>query len=278
MTYLSIAHPKNKLKASAHTIGKGLLLSLSLPCAIVWAQGTDATPAGAQASDGGNIGVGVASTPTYQGSDQIRTRGMLVGEYHWANGMFVGGDNGLIGVQSRASPTFQYGFALGIDGGRKESDSSYLTGMGDVAAKGTINAFAKAAVTDQFAVGYLLQIGSGSTGKGTLLNLGASYSVPLGTSAQLGFNVGATLANAEYMQDYFGVNAKQASATTYRQYFLSNGLRDVSAGVGLNYQINRHWSVVSGVSFTKLSSMAKDSPLVRRDTTQSAFFALAYTF
>jgi MipA family protein len=91
-------------------------------------------------------------------------------------------------------------------------------------------------------------------------------------------DVGATLANADYMQDYFGVSAAQASASGYTRYTADAGLRDVTVGLGLQYQISREWMLFTRVSTTTLSNSAKDSPLVRKATSQSAFVAVAYSF
>lgn len=261
----------------ASFIAKALVLTLALPCAAAWAQADGNSPTGKPTS-GGFIGMGVGSGPTYQGSDQQRTAGQAIGEYRWANGVYVGGRDGLLGVQMNATPQLQLGLAIGMDTGRKESDSSYLAGMGDIAAKGTLNAYAKLALTEKWGLSSSIQLGAGSGGKGGLLNLGASYNIPLAQSTHLSLNAGATLANADYMQDYFGVNATQASATGYKSYTPSAGLRDVSVGLGLHHQFDRNWMLIGGLTSTSLSNTAKDSPLVRKATSQSAFAAVAYSF
>ncbi|QDL55355.1 MipA/OmpV family protein [Rhodoferax aquaticus] len=256
---------------------KGLLLTLALPCAAAWAQADGKAPAG-RPSSGGFIGVGVGSGPTYPGSDQQRTAAVPIGEYRWANGVYVGGRDGLLGVQMSATQQLQLGLAIGMDTGRKESDSSYLAGMGDIAAKGTLNAYAKLALSEQWGLSSSVQLGAGSAGKGGLLNLGASYSIPVAPSTHLSLNAGATLANADYMQDYFGVNSTQASASGYKSYTPSAGLRDVSVGLGLHHQFDRNWMLIGGLTSTSLSNAAKDSPLVRKSTSQNAFVAVAYSF
>lgn len=273
-TFLTSAPTKRPNSARA---ARALLLGLSLPCAVAWAQ-TDAGNATGRPSSGGSIGIGVGSAPTYQGSDQRRSTGQPIGEYRWANGFFVGGTDALAGFQMNATPKLQLGLGIGQDGGRKESDSSYLAGMGDIAAKGTANAFAKYALSEQIALSSGLQLGAGSSGKGSLLNLGASYTLPVGATTQLSFNLGATLANTDYMQDYFGVNAAQAGASGYKIYTPNSGLRDVSVGLSLIHQIDQRWMLISGLTSTTLAQSAKDSPLTRSTTSQSAFAALAYTF
>jgi outer membrane protein len=269
--------PTSHLRAPTTSVAKALLFTIAFPFAATWAQADANDPTG-KPSSGGFVGLAVGSAATYQGSDQQRTAGQLIGEYRWANGVYVGGMDGLLGVELDVTPQLKLGLALGMDGGRKESDSRYLAGMGDIAAKGTVNASAKIALSEQWGVSTALQLGAGNTGKGGLLNLGASYSFPLAAATQLSLNLGASLANSDYMQDYFGVSASQASASGYRRYTPSAGLRDVSAGLSLNHQINRNWMFISGVSTTRLSNSAKDSPLVRKSTSQSAFASVAYSF
>lgn len=254
-----------------------LLAGMSVPSAAVWAQ-TQPTAEASAAKSSGSVGVGVNVAPRYQGADESRTTGIPGFEYRWTNGWFVGGADGVLGFQLNATPELQLGLAIGGDEGRKASDSRYLAGMGDVDERATLNLYAKAAVNDQLRLSTGLQLGVGSSGKGGLLNLGASYGVSVAPATSMSFNVGATVANADYMQDYFGVSAAQSSASGYKRYTPSSGLRDVTVGLSLQHQMSREWMLITSVNSTTLSSAAKDSPLVRKATSQSAFAAVAYSF
>jgi outer membrane scaffolding protein for murein synthesis (MipA/OmpV family) len=224
------------------------------------------------------VGLGVNVAPRYQGADESKTTGIVGFEYRWANGWFVGGDDGVAGFQLNATPQLQLGLAIGGDDGRKESASRYLAGMGNVDERATLNLYAKTAVNDQFGLSTGLQLGVGSSGKGGLLKVGGSYGVSLASATRMAFNVGATLANADYMQDYFGVSASQASASGYRRYTPSGGLRDVTVGVAMQHDLSKDWMLFGNLSSTTLSNAAKDSPLVRITTSQSAFAGIAYKF
>jgi MipA family protein len=218
----------------------------------------------------GYMGLGVNVAPRYQGSDESRTRVIPGFEYRWTNG--------LVGFEVSATPELQLGLALGVDEGRKASISRYLAGMGNVDVRGTLNLYAKAAVNDQFSLSTSLQLGAGNSGKGGLLNVDASYGVSLTPATRMSFNVGATLANADYMQDYFGVSAAQASASRYKRYTLGAGCRDVTVGLGLQHQISWEWMLITSLNSTTLANDAKDSSLVRRATSNSAFASVAYSF
>ena len=254
-----------------------LLAGLALPSATTWAQ-TRPTADDSSAKSGGYVGLGLNVEPRYQGSDESKTTAHPGFEYRWSNGLFVGGTDGLVGVQFNAKPQLQLGLALGVDEGRKASKSRYLTGMGDVVARGTMNLYAKAAVNDQFGLSTSLELGAGSSGKGGLLKVGGSYAVSLAPATRMVFNVGASLANADYMQNYFGVSAAQGSASGHKRYTPGSGLRDVTVGVDFQYQINSDWMLLTRFNSTTLSKAAKNSPLVRKATSQSAFAAAAYSF
>jgi outer membrane protein len=254
-----------------------LVAGLALPGTASWAQ-TKPTAEDSAVKSSGYVGLGVNVAPRYQGSDESKTTGFPAFKYHWANGWFAGGTDGLVGVQLKATPQLQLGVALGVDEGRKTSESRYLAGMGDVDERATLNLYAKAAINDQLVLSTGLKLGAGSASKGGLLNLGASYGVSLAPATRMSFNVGATLANADYMQDYFGVSAAQASASGYKRHTPDSGLRDVTLGLGLQHQISREWMLFVSLKSTTLSNAAKDSPLVRKATSQSAFAAVAYSF
>jgi outer membrane scaffolding protein for murein synthesis (MipA/OmpV family) len=140
-----------------------------------------------------------------------------------------------------------------------------------------LDSFAKFSITDQLSLNSSVRLGSGNDSKGALLKLGTAYTVALSQSTQLSFNLGATMANASYMENYFGVSTTQASKSGYRIYTPSGGVRDVSVGMRLSRQINRDWSVLAGISSTSLYNAAKDSPLVRQANTQKVLLGVAYS-
>jgi outer membrane protein len=238
---------------------------------------THEEPVQSGAAAGGIIGLGVASLPKYQGSDQSKVRAVPLLAYHWDNGMFVGGDNdAVIGYQVTDSTKLQYGVALSADEGRKERHASELAGMGDVATRAIVLGFAKGTITERLTVSSSVHLGAGDESKGVLAKFGVAYAIPLGTVAQLSLNMGTTLGNASYMQSFFGVSAAQAATSRYRAFTPSAGVRDASVGVRLSYQLDRDWSLLASWANTTLAGDAKDSPLVRKSSGQKIVFGAAY--
>jgi outer membrane protein len=249
--------------------------SLALGGASAFAQSADASPTGPKS--GGIVGVGVASAPAYRGADHQRTSAMPMVNYHWSNGVFIGGD-ALVGYQFSQSPALQYGVMLNIGTERKESDSTNLAGMGDVLGNVEYGGFVKAMLSESWAVSSALQVGSGSNHQGAQLRLGTSYTIGLSPALQLSLNLGATAANSAYMNTYFGVSDAQSVSSGYKAYSASGGFRDVSAGVRLNYQISPKWILSSGITSSTLVGTAKDSPLVRKNTSTLGFLGVGYVF
>ncbi len=226
--------------------------------------------------DGGRVGLVALGGYEYQGSDETRTQVLPALDYTWANGWFAGVSG--VGRQWNAGDNLQYGLKLGYDMGREEGRSSALRGLGTVDASAEVGCFARYTLGNGFAAKTSLRAGSGVDSKGALWDLGVEYGHALGASWRLGSELTATYANADYLQSYFGVTAKQAQASGYAVYTPSAGMRDVSARVSLTYLISPQWSLTGGLRHTQLLGDAKDAPMVRKTSANTALLALNYAF
>ncbi|WP_170211817.1 MipA/OmpV family protein [Rhodoferax bucti] len=226
--------------------------------------------------DGGRVGLVALGGYEYQGSDEARTQVLPALDYTWANGWFAGVSG--VGRQWSSGEGLQYGVRLGVDMGREESRSSALRGLGNVDASAEVGGFARYVLGNGFAAKTSLRAGSGVDSKGALWDLGLEYGHALGASWRLGSELTATYANADYLQSYFGVTAKQAQASGYAVYTPSAGMRDVSARVSLTYLISPQWSLTGGLRHTQLLGDAKDAPMVRKTSANTALLALNYAF
>jgi outer membrane scaffolding protein for murein synthesis (MipA/OmpV family) len=235
-------------------------------------------PSVSDRQSGGFVGLGLRTAPRYQGANEVKTSGIPAFSYQWSHGFFVGGQDGLLGYQSKATDHLRLGVALGMDEGRSASDSRDLAGMGDISARPTLNLHAKMTVAERLEVSVSTHMGSGSDSKGGVVQLGASYGIPLNATTRVRLDVKATWANSDYMQDYFGVNPSQSAVTGYKLYTPGAGLRDVTVGVGVQHPLSTQWTLLGGLSHTTLSDAANASPLTRNSTYQSAFAAIAYRF
>lgn len=226
------------------------------------------------------LGAGAAETPRYEGSDEYKTRVMPVvrASLRTAAGTFsLGGEGaGQAGLSWTIIDNKQVeaGLILGYDRGRKESASSHLQGLGKV--YGTPEAGAFAAYKFGGLRFNLAVIGGTQDNSGSQVKAGVGYRMRVAEKVGINFNTGLTWASSDYMQRYFGVDAVQSANSGLPQYSAKSGIKDVNAGVHLDYAIDRHWMVFSGYNVSYLTGDAADSPVVQRRLQQRLFGGAAY--
>ena len=233
----------------------------------------------------GRIGLGVATVPTYEGSPNRRTLAgpELTLSYRsrdWGTVEF--GQRGLIWNAVEAG-RFRFALVAQFDPGRKDRDTSTLNptpGDKRLAGMGNVQASTEAGV----GVGYgpVMVVARQSLSergpKGAQVDM--TVEIPWSLSDRLGlrFALGATWANRDYLQTYFGVTAAQAQATPFSVYTPKSGCRKVDASVGAEYAIASNWKLQANVGFSRLGDDAAASPLVGRRNGASAALAMAYEF
>jgi len=256
-----------------------LAAGIALAAPNAFAQAFDAVRlyGAAPGKDGGTVGAAVIAAHEYQGSDKRRTLVLPVLDYQWANGWFAGLNNG-IGYNFSDSPQMQYGLRLTADLGRKESRASALHGMGDVDPAAEGGAFFNYALPQGLLLTTSVRHGAGADNKGLVVDLGAGYMTEIAAKWHLGAETGITLANAHYMQSFFGVTGAQSAASGYAVYSPGSGARDVRAKVALTYSIDQRTSVTAVLSESKLLGGGKDSPLTRQRASESAVVAVSCAF
>ena len=233
--------------------------------------------AAAPGKTGGVIGAGALGTTRYQGSDEQRTLFVPVIEYQWANGWFAGFGNG-VGYNFSKDSALQYGLRLTFDRGREESETTALSGMGDIKAKGEAGGFFNFNFASGVSLTSSLRSGSGNDNNGTIVDLGVAYSTKLNDRLRLSTGVTASWANSSYMQEYFGVTPAQSRSSRYAVYTPNASLRDTRLRIGLTYEVSPRISVTAGLTSSSLSDEAKRSPLVRQADTVSGLIILGYAF
>ena len=260
----------------------GLAATFLALCPPVQAQSVSPEPA---YGFSGRIGLGVATVPTYEGSPNRRTLAgpELTLSYRsrdWGTVEF--GQRGLIWNAVEAG-RFRFALVAQFDPGRKDRDTSTLNptpGDKRLAGMGNVQASTEAGV----GVGYgpVMVVARQSLSergpKGAQVDM--TVEIPWSLSDRLGlrFALGATWANRDYLQTYFGVTAAQAQATPFSVYTPKSGCRKVDASVGAEYAIAPGWKLQANVGFSRLGDDAAASPLVGRRNGASAALAMAYEF
>ena len=233
----------------------------------------------------GRIGLGLATVPTYDGSPNRRTLAgpELTLSYRsrdWGSVEF--GQRGLIWNAVEAG-RFRFALVAQFDPGRKDKDTSTLNptpGDQRLAGMGNVRSSTEAGV----GIGYgplmvvARQALSERGAKGAQVDM--TVEIPWSVSDRLGlrFALGATWANRDYLQTYFGVTAAQARATSFSVYTPKSGCRKVEASVGAEVAVAPSWKLQANVGFSRLGDDAAASPLVGRRNGASAALSVAYEF
>jgi MipA family protein len=234
----------------------------------------------------GRIGLGMAtSVPTYEGSPNRRTLAgpELTLSYRsrdWGSVEF-----GQRGLAWNAVETGRFRFALvaQFDPGRKDKDTSTLNptpGDKRLAGMGNVQASTEAGV----GVGYgpLMVVARRSLSergaKGAQVDMTVEIPWSLSDRFSLRFALGATWANQDYMQTYFGVTAVQSQATSFAMYTPKSGCRKVDASVGGEYAMTPSWRFQASVGFSRLGDDAAASPIVARRNAASTALGIAHAF
>lgn len=231
-------------------------------------------PAG---QDGGRIGAFLIAGTAYRGSEERRNLLLPAIDYQWSNGLFAGVGNGL-GYNASSSPEFQYGPRLTVDLGRDESRSDALRGMGSIDPQAEVGMFFNRLWGAAWAFTSSLRQGAGTQRRGLVLDLGVSHGVPAGPQTRLSAGLGLHWANADYMQDYFGVTAAQSAASGYAASSPGAGWRNAGLNVSLNHRIDRASALFAGLSFNQLLGDARESVLTRRSAALTGVVGVSYAF
>lgn len=231
------------------------------------------------------MGLGVATVPTYEGSARRRTvavpeLSLLYRSRSW--GTVELGQRGL-NWQAFEAGAFSFGLVALVDAGRKTKDPAAidpapgdkrLAGLGAIRPSleagvgigaGPLTLIARHAVGDR---------GHGGAQADLMLD------VPLLTSDRfnLRLSTGATWADRDYMQAYFGVTAAQSRATSFAQFTAHSGWRKFDAGAAAEYSMTSDWKLRASLGASRLAADAAASPLVARRNSSSLGVGVVHAF
>lgn len=253
---------------AATAVQSVLAASFLALCPLVHAQSVSPEPAYGLS---GHIGLNVVTMPTYEGSPNTRTLAgpdltLSYRSRDWGTVEF--GQRGLFWRAIEAG-RFRFGLVAQFDPGRKDKDTSGLDptpGDKRLAGMGRVQSSTEAGV----AIGYgpvalvARQSLSERGAKGAQVDMTVEHAWSFSVRLGLRFALGATWADSDYMQAYFGVTPAQAQTTSFSAYTPKSGLRKVDASVGAAYAVAPRWTLQASLSISRLGDVAAKSPLVGR--------------
>jgi MipA family protein len=220
-----------------------------------------------------------AVKPKYKGSSQYEVRGLPFIDIKYKKILFLNFREGL-GINILHAPNFRVGTALNFYGSRDVDDSTYLQGFQNIDAGLDAGIFGSISF-GKFSTKLKLRQDISNNHDGLLVSGRLGYKVTFSRKLMANFNIKTNYANESYMKTYFGVTTSQASASGFKEFNASSGIKDVGAGTSLIYPFNKYWSFITIANYTRLLNDAAKSPLVENAGSKNQFllgFGVAYRF
>ncbi len=226
------------------------------------------------------IGAGVGVAPDYEGSDDYRLLPLLA---------LRAGDRGYTvetdrrGVKADLVPSraIILGPILRYEGGRQDVEDERVDRLPEVDAG--LEAGLQAGYVFEGVGGpraglrlglELVQEVAGGHG-GMLVTPSIGWSTPVGQALRLSLGASTTWASDDYMENFFGIDARGAAASGLARYDAGAGIKDVGLSTVASYQVTDRVMVTGILSYKHLLGDAADSPVVQdRGTEHQAFFGL----
>jgi MipA family protein len=246
-----------------------------------------------------SLGLFVTSSPEYEGGKKRVTSALPD-----FNLSYRTKDFGSFGVGSKSrgaswtiidKEEYSFGIAIGGDAGRTDKKdgtafrpgSKRLLGLGEIKASAEFGMFGYVVAGIPINLQIMKGAGDGKADSkdfsikghgGTHAELGTEIPWKLNESLTLSFSSNVSWADKKYTQTYFGVTAAQAARSNFKEYNSKGGVKSVSVGVGLSYQIDKNWSANAGLSYSRLQGNAAKSPIIEKKGQPGAVLGVGYNF
>jgi MipA family protein len=246
-----------------------------------------------------SLGLFVTSSPEYEGGKKRVTSALPD-----FNLSYRTKDFGTFGIGSKSrgaswtiidKEEYSFGIAIGGDAGRTDKKdgtafrpgSARLRGLGEIKAAAEFGVFGHVVAGIPISLQIMKGTGDGKPDSndfsikghgGTHAELGTEIPWKLNESLTLSFSSNVSWADKKYTQTYFGVTSAQAARSNFKEYNTKGGVKSVSVGVGLNYQIDKNWSANAGLTYSQLQGNAAKSPIIEKKGQPSALIGVGYTF
>jgi MipA family protein len=234
--------------------------------------GGGAAPADDWAITGLTVGGIMVVKPKYEGSSDYEVRG-----FPYILPDFAGGGPSFLNqIDARDLDDVRFelidrngfiaGPVVGYSLGRDEKDGDLLRGLGDIDGGLVAGGF----------VGYrwgIFQVDAAyrhffDDSEGYLIDFDAKVERPIREHVTFTGSIGATYADENYMDTYFGTPGFAADS----------GFKDVHVEVGLKAELDAHWTVRTSLQYSRLLNDAADSPIVEDENQWQGLLGLSYKF
>ncbi len=246
-----------------------------------------AAVAGPVVARGGFVALGASAAPDYEGSDHYTALPALFGRYNFAEGRYlalVGGADaarsGRLVLNLVPDSNWEMGPLLGVRHERNDPNNSRVKRMDDIDWAIEAGGFLSYGSGSWFATLGLSADVSDTYG-GYIADLQAGYQQEITDDLGLIYTASLTYADEEYMEEYFGVNARDAASSGLPTFKPDGGIKDFGLGISVNYNFTDTWGLIAGFDYYLLTGDAEDSPIVDDEGNRNQYkgvLALGYSF
>lgn len=205
-------------------------------------------------------GFGAVYLPEYEGSDEYEVQPFPLISAHFGDRVFLDTDGLKVDVWKQSG--FRFAITGGADMGRKEDDSYYLRGLGDIDPGGVVGGLVSFETGPFEFYAALDKTIGGSEGLTGTVGTKASYQYERFIFSA---DLSGTWADDKHMESYFGINAAQSARSGLAEYEAGAGFKRVDIKGTITYLWTEHWMVAGAAGAGFLLGHAKDSPIVKED-------------
>jgi outer membrane scaffolding protein for murein synthesis (MipA/OmpV family) len=219
------------------------------------------------------LGGGAIFLPEYEGSDKFKVLPFPVFSASFRDTVHVDPTGVLIDLYKQDG--FRAGLKGGYELGRKEDDSDYLRGLGNVdpgAVIGGVISYERGPFEVYAELDKTIGGSDGLTG-----TVGAKVSHRYERFVFSG-DVSATWADEKHMEAYFGITPDQSARSGLPEYEAKAGIKRIDVKASVTYLLTDNWFVTGSAGAGMLVGDAKDSPIVRDEIQPFGMLGLGYRF
>jgi len=232
-----------------------------------------ATAARAQEQNHIVMGAGVAVTPSYQGASDYRVLPIPVIDIK--QGWLFANLRSGIGIAPITTEHLTIGAsAVFVQGYRRSDVPIGIDKLSDGLGARVFANFRGAGFVGTLGA---VQVVTGGTG-GIIADASLSYPTQISPRFSLTPTIGATWADRDQNDGYFGVNAAEAAASGLSQFTAGSGFKDVTGTLTAAYRLSDRITLSATGGVTALIGDVADSPIVERKTRPSGVVTASYRF
>lgn len=218
--------------------------------------------------------------PKYEGSKEYEIWGVPVIAPAGGDGSGLVQFKGVDDLRLRVlnANGFEAGPVVGYRFGRDEDDADRLVGMGDVDGGLVVGGYVAYRLGSVMPfISYNHQVTGDETGGLARIGIETRHEFGRGVVATL--TGGATWADEEYMDAYFGVSAAQALASpVFVAFDADSGFKDAFIGASVDVPLSERWTLKMTGRYAHLLGDASSSPISETDSQWMGGLGFTYRF